>query len=117
MSDLNIKNDYYRKLVEFVVPEIQNIQNLDILEFGVRKGISTSIFLNICKKNNGRLFSNDVDNFSWSDFVLGSIATNMTGSGKSIFSKIIGFSISLRVSPVFVFCGISVWHEALEVGL
>ena len=47
MSDLDIKNDYYRKLVEFVVPEIKNIKNLDILEFGVRKGISTSIFLEI----------------------------------------------------------------------
>ncbi len=63
MSDLDIKNDYYRKLVEFVVPEIKNIKNLDILEFGVRKGISTSIFLEICKKNNGKLFSNDVDDY------------------------------------------------------
>ena len=63
MSDLDIKNDYYRKLVEFVVPEIKSIKNLDILEFGVRKGISTSIFIDICKNNNGRLFSNDVDDY------------------------------------------------------
>ena len=27
MSDLDIKNDYYRKLVEFVVPEIKSIKN------------------------------------------------------------------------------------------
>ncbi len=63
MSDLDIKNDYYRKLIEFVVPEIKGIKNLDILEFGVRKGISTSIFIDICKNNNGRLFSNDVDDY------------------------------------------------------
>ena len=63
MNDLNLKNDYFRKLTEFVVPEIKDIPNLDILEFGVRKGISTSIFLNICKKNNGKLYSNDVDDY------------------------------------------------------
>ena len=63
MNNFNLKNDYYRKLIEFVVPEIKNIKNLDILEFGVRKGISTSIFLDICRKNIGRLFSNDVDDY------------------------------------------------------
>ena len=63
MNDLDLKNDYFRKLTEFVVPEIKDILNLDILEFGVRKGISTSIFLDICKKNNGKLYSNDVDDY------------------------------------------------------
>ena len=47
MNDLNLKNDYFRKLTEFVVPEIKDIPNLDILEFGVNKGFSTSIFLDI----------------------------------------------------------------------
>lgn len=63
MNNLDLKNDYFRKLTEFVVPEIKDIPNLDILEFGVRKGISTSIFLDICKKNNGKLYSNDVDDY------------------------------------------------------
>jgi hypothetical protein len=38
--------------------------------------------------------------FSWSTFVLGSTATSITGSGKSIFSKIIGLLGSQSVSPV-----------------
>jgi predicted O-methyltransferase YrrM len=63
MKDLDLKNDYFRKLIEFVVPEIEDVPNLNILEFGVRKGISTSIFLNICKKNNGKLYSNDIDDY------------------------------------------------------
>ena len=63
MNNLNLKNDYYRKLIEFVVPEIKDIKNLDVLEFGVRKGISTSIFLDICKEQNGKLYSNDVDDY------------------------------------------------------
>ena len=63
MNDLDLKNDYFRKLNEFIVPEIKDTPNLDILEFGVRKGISTSIFLDICRKNNGKLYSNDVDDY------------------------------------------------------
>ena len=35
-----------------------------ILEFGVQKGRSTIKFLEICKKNNGKLFSVDVDDCS-----------------------------------------------------
>ena len=40
------------------------------------------------------------DIFSWSDFVLGSIATEMTGSGKTIVSSRIGLSGAASVSPV-----------------
>ena len=40
---------------------------------------------------------------SWSALVLGSIATEITGSGNLIVSKIIGFPISQIVSPVKVF--------------
>lgn len=39
---------------------------------------------------------------SWSDFVLGSTDTLITGSGKSIFSRITGLSNAQRVSPVVV---------------
>lgn len=64
MNNLDLSNDYYRKLLEFVVPEIKDIQKPNILEFGVRKAISTSIFLEICNKNDGKLFSNDIDDYS-----------------------------------------------------
>lgn len=36
-------------------------KNPEILEFGVRDGVSTSLFLDVCKKNNGRLVSIDLD--------------------------------------------------------
>ena len=39
---------------------------------------------------------------SWSAFVLGSIATEMTGSGKIICSRMIGWPRSHSVSPVVV---------------
>ena len=39
---------------------------------------------------------------SWSTLVLGSMATWMTGSGKIIFSRMIGCLSSQSVSPVFV---------------
>ncbi len=38
--------------------------------------------------------------FSWSALVFGSTATEITGSGKSMRSRMIGFSIEQRVSPV-----------------
>ena len=41
-----------------------------------------------------------VDIFSWSAFVLGSIATLITGSGNSIVSSLIGRSGAASVSPV-----------------
>jgi hypothetical protein len=43
------------------------------------------------------------DIFSWSDFVFGSTATLMTGSGKSMVSSLIGLSIAASVSPVTTF--------------
>ena len=43
-----------------------------------------------------------VPSFSWSDFVLGSIACSMTGAGKSMDSSCTGLAWSDRVSPVVV---------------
>ena len=43
-----------------------------------------------------------VPSFSWSLLVFGSIATEMTGAGKVIDSRITGFCGSQRVSPVVV---------------
>ena len=40
--------------------------------------------------------------FSWAAFDLGSIATDITGSGNSIDSSIIGWAGSHKVSPVVV---------------
>ncbi len=40
--------------------------------------------------------------FSWSALVFGSIASEMTGSGKVILSRMTGFASSHRVSPVKV---------------
>ena len=40
MNKTFIKNDYIRKLKNFMMNEIQDKENLKILEFGVRKGIS-----------------------------------------------------------------------------
>ena len=42
------------------------------------------------------------DIFSWSDFVFGSTATLMTGSGKVMFSSRIGASGAHSVSPVTI---------------
>ena len=64
MKNLNIENDYIRKLNNFILDEIKDIKNIKILEFGVRKGISTKLFLNLCKINNGKLYSVDVEDYS-----------------------------------------------------
>ncbi len=45
---------------------------------------------------------NAIPIFSWSAFVFGSTRAEITGSGKSIFSRINGFSGSQSVSPVEV---------------
>ena len=52
------------KLESELIPKIKEIRNIKILELGVQKGRSTLKFLDICKKNNGKLFSVDVDDCS-----------------------------------------------------
>lgn len=64
MKNLNIENDYIRKLNNFMIDEIKDIKNIKILEFGVRKGVSTKLFLDLCKINNGKLYSVDVEDYS-----------------------------------------------------
>tara|TARA_B110000881_G_scaffold193181_1_gene186320 strand:- start:63 stop:716 length:654 start_codon:yes stop_codon:yes gene_type:complete len=41
-----------------------NLKKIKILEFGVDKGISTSLFLEYCEKTNSKLFSVDVIDYS-----------------------------------------------------
>ena len=57
-------SDYEYKLNNFLYPLISKINNINILEFGVQKGRSTLKFLEICNRNNGHLFSADVDDCS-----------------------------------------------------
>ena len=57
-------NKYIKKLNNFLINEIGQLENPLILEFGVKTGISTNIFLDICEKKNGKLFSIDVDDCS-----------------------------------------------------
>jgi hypothetical protein len=51
------------KLNNFILPNIKNIKNLNILEFGVDKGISTAFFLNLINSNKGKLTSVDIKNY------------------------------------------------------
>ena len=57
-------NNYSYKLEQFLVEDLRKIQNINILEFGVRKGISTKLFLEIARLNNGRVYSVDIDDCS-----------------------------------------------------
>ena len=50
--------------INFIYKNIKGIKRPKILEFGVRDGISTNLFLSICEKNNGNLISVDVDDCS-----------------------------------------------------
>jgi predicted O-methyltransferase YrrM len=47
--------------LKFIYREIQNIENIRILELGVRRGLSTSLFLKTCEDNNGRMISIDIE--------------------------------------------------------
>ena len=55
---------YINKLKSFFFEEIKNIKNIKILEFGVREGNSTKFFLELCDKNNGKLYSVDINDYS-----------------------------------------------------
>tara|TARA_B000000565_G_C23574578_1_gene296745 strand:- start:84 stop:227 length:144 start_codon:yes stop_codon:yes gene_type:complete len=45
MNNTFYKDDYLRKLNSFMMKHLESKKNVNILEFGVRKGISTKIFL------------------------------------------------------------------------
>ena len=57
-------SEYINKLHREILPKINSIQNINILELGVQRGTSTNIFLNICEKNDGYLTSVDIDDCS-----------------------------------------------------
>ncbi len=56
------KDIHKRKFLNFILQPILNIDSPQILEFGVsERGMSTSIFLDLCKKNKGKLISVDTN--------------------------------------------------------
>ena len=57
MDQAEIKLDY-------IVSRIEKFKNIQILELGVQKGISTKKFIEICEKNDGFLTSIDIDDCS-----------------------------------------------------
>jgi predicted O-methyltransferase YrrM len=54
----------YEDKIEYIVNLIKKIENINILELGVREGISTKRFIEVCKRNNGKLTSIDIDDCS-----------------------------------------------------
>ena len=58
------KGDYLIKLEETTLDHLNSLIKPIILEFGVRHGISTEFFLDICERNDGFLYSVDMDSNS-----------------------------------------------------
>ena len=59
------KSRHHNKLINFIYPELKNIENSNILEFGVsEKAMSTELFLEHSSKTNCKLFSIDNVDFS-----------------------------------------------------
>ena len=54
----------YENKIEYIVEKIKHIKNIQILELGVHKGVSTKKFLKLCELNNGFLTSVDIDDCS-----------------------------------------------------
>ena len=57
-------SEYEYKIKNFIEDQIKNIKNPSIIEFGVKEGRSTKMFLDLCEKNNGELFSIDITDYS-----------------------------------------------------
>ena len=61
---MNPDQNYQNKIYNFILENEKHKRNIYILEFGVREGRSTKMFLELCAKNNGKLISVDIDNYS-----------------------------------------------------
>lgn len=63
---MNLKNssDYSKKLYRNMSEVLNKIDKPKILELGVRHGVSTKYFLEYCERNNGKLYSVDIDDCS-----------------------------------------------------
>ena len=62
--DLKNSSDYLFKLKRNMSEVLEKIDKPKILELGVRHGLSTNFFLEYCEKNDGELFSVDIDDCS-----------------------------------------------------
>ena len=60
----NLSEISNKKVSNFIYEEIKDVKSPQILEFGVRAGHSTKFFLDICKKNKGKCFSVDMNDYS-----------------------------------------------------
>lgn len=58
-----MKSNYYIKYENIIPKHFFEKKNINILEFGVEKGQTTSLFLSICEKNEGSVISVDTLNF------------------------------------------------------
>ena len=63
-KEINPVQNYQDKITKFILDHENDKKNINILEFGVREGRSTKMFLDICEKNEGKLISVDVDDYS-----------------------------------------------------
>ena len=61
---INPDKNFLNKIKNFIYQREKNKKNINILEFGVRQGRSTNMFLKMCKKNKGKLLSIDIDDYS-----------------------------------------------------
>ena len=65
IKKLWLEDTHFReKFFDYVYHDIHKVDQLNILEFGVHAGYSTSLFLDVCKLNNGKLYSVDVNDYS-----------------------------------------------------
>ena len=55
---------YNYKIKNFLENQVPEVENPQIIEFGVREGRSTKMFLDICTKRNGDLYSIDVEDYA-----------------------------------------------------
>lgn len=56
--------NYEDKIKIEIINFLKDYPKPNILELGVNKGVSTKLFLDLCKKNNGKLFSVDIKDCS-----------------------------------------------------
>lgn len=57
-------NGVKKKFFDFFYNDLFQIRNPKIIEFGVRHGVSTSLFLDLCTINDGQLFSIDENDYA-----------------------------------------------------
>ena len=54
-----------KKFFDFFYNDISKIEKPKVIEFGVRHGISTSLFLDVCNMNGGEMYSIDENDYSY----------------------------------------------------